>query len=483
MTPSPVQLLKSYQAAVYRDPSRFIAWVAGRQIGKSFTGAMRGVKLCDTTPKRDFLIASPSERQSMEAVEKCKAHIEAFRTCKVAEEIVERDAPGALMKSSTIVFANGSRIIAVPGKPDTVRGFSADIWMDEFAFFEDPAATWKAILPSISNPLKGLKTAFLTSTPNGKSGRGKRFFDIVTNKGAIDPTAMPPQYMAGAWSIHRTPITLAAPELGTDLEALREAVDDDETWKQEFLALFIDGSSVLLPYDLMAKCESMEAGLSITPEEMRQPGRGPWFAGIDFGRTGDPSVLWLLERVGDVLWTRAVMLHRNENTVDQFERWWPYIERCDFTCIDWTGPGVGFGDMVAKRLPSCRSSGGGARDGGERAELCTFTQPFKCGIFPKLRTAFDGMRLRVPVDVDCREDLHEMQQVVSNGSYNYTAPRTAQGHSDRCTALALANRAAASATAWTFRPEAVEPDGGETPADAWSRTLGMRDESNTRRLG
>ena len=40
---SPVQLLKTYQDRVYRDPSRFIAWIAGRQIGKSFTGAMRAV--------------------------------------------------------------------------------------------------------------------------------------------------------------------------------------------------------------------------------------------------------------------------------------------------------------------------------------------------------------------------------------------------------------------------------------------------------
>ena len=146
---SPVQLLKTYQDRVYRDPSRFIAWIAGRQIGKSFTGAMRAVAMCDLTAKRDFLIASPSERQSLEAVEKCKQHIEAFQTCKVAEEIVERDAPGALMKSATIIFENCSRIIAVPGKPDTVRGYSADIWMDEFAFFEDPAATWKAILPHV----------------------------------------------------------------------------------------------------------------------------------------------------------------------------------------------------------------------------------------------------------------------------------------------------------------------------------------------
>ena len=477
---TPVNLLKGFQRRVYDDPSRFIAWVAGRQIGKSFTGAMRAVKLCDTTPKRDFLVASPSERQSLEAVEKCRQHIEAFNTCKIAEEIVERDAPGALMKSSTIVFANGSRIIAVPGKPDTVRGFSADIWMDEFAFFEDPAATWKAILPSISNPLKGLKTAFLTSTPNGKAGRGKRFYDIVSDKGALDPAQMPPQYMAGAWSIHRTPITLAAPELGTDLDALREAVDDDETWKQEFLALFIDGSSVLLPYDVMAKCESMEAGLSVTPEEMALPGRGPWYAGIDFGRTSDPSVLWLFEKVGDVLWTRAVKVLKNENTVDQFEMWKPYIAECARVCVDYTGPGVGFGDMLDKAFHCRKSTGTG--DGGEKVELCVFTQPFKAEIFPKLRTAFDGMRLRVPFDVDCREDLHEMQQAVSNGTYSYTAPRTAQGHSDRCTALALAVRAASGATAWTFTPVAVAPGIYEAEVPAGSRMLGMRDESNTRRL-
>ena len=478
---SPVQLLKSYQSRVYRDDSRFIAWIAGRQIGKSFTGAMRAVKLSDTRPKHDFLIASPSERQSLEAAEKCKQHVEAFGTCKVAEEIVERDAPGALMKSSTIVFENGSRIIAVPGKPDTVRGYSADIWMDEFAFFEDPAATWKAILPSISNPLKGLKTAFLTSTPNGKSGRGRRFYDIVTDKGAIDPTLMPPQYMAGAWSIHRTPITLAAPELGTDIEELKKAIDDEETWKQEFLALFIDGTSVLLPYDVMAKCESMEATLSITPGEMA--GRGPWYAGIDFGRTSDPSVLWLVEKVGDVLWTRAVKALKNENTVDQFEVYKPYIEQCARVCVDYTGPGIGFGDILEKNFTCCKSNG--AKFGGEKVELCTFSAPFKCDIFPKLRGAFDAMKLRVPFATETREDLHEMQQVISNGSFSYKAPRTDAGHSDRCTALALAVRAAASGeSTWTFAPEVVSSsaDGYGGQGSNGTGCIGMRDDFTSRRL-
>lgn len=53
---------------------------------------------------------------------------------------------------------------------------------------------------------------------------------------------------------------------------------------------------------------------------------------------------------------------------------------------------------------------------------------------------------RIPVNVEVREDLHAMQAVVRNGEYSYSAPRTAEGHSDRCTALALAKRATSGST-------------------------------------
>lgn len=436
---SPVELFKPYQRAVYNDPSRFIAWIAGRQVGKSFTGAGRAVKMANLAPKTDILIASPSERQSFEAVTKCRDWAEAF-DFSIAELFEERDSPGALMRAATIVFPNKSRIIAVPGKPDTVRGYSAHVWMDEFAFFEDPDATWKAILPSISNPLKGLKTAFITSTPNGKSGRGKRFFEIVTKKGTIDPenpgeNGNKWKYIAEPWSIHRTPITYAAKWLGTNVDELRKAVDDEEAWQQEFLCGFIDGSNVLLPYDLIQKCESFEA--TVDPGDLLSK-KGRFFAGLDFGRTSDPTVLWIFELVGDVLWTRGVLTFKNTNTVDQFEYLKPYIAMCEKVCVDYTGPGIGFGDLCVKDFGEYAP----AEHQFGKIELCTFSVPFKCDIFPKLRTAMDGVKLRLPVDVDTREDLHEMQQVIKDGKYNYMAKRTAEGHSDRCTALALANRAA-----------------------------------------
>lgn len=43
-----------------------------------------------------------------------------------------------------------------------------------------------------------------------------------------------------------------------------------------------------------------------------------------------------------------------------------------------------------------------------------------------------------------------MQQVITNGEYNYWSRRTREGHSDRCTALALAVRAAGKISGAAF---------------------------------
>ena len=427
---SPLELLLPYQREIFDDRSRFVAWCSSRQVGKSFTGAARSVVQAMTRDKTDVLIVSPSERQSLEAMLKCRDWAEGF-TFAVAETFDERDAPGALMKSSTIVFPNKSRIIAVPGKPDTVRGFCAHIWMDEFAFFEDPAATWKAILPSISNPLKGLKTAFVSSTPNGKSGKGARFYKMISGEDT-----------KSKWSPHKTTIVDAAPYLGIDVQELRDAIDDEDAWAQEYMCEFLDSSNCLLPYDIIALAESADASVNCDPALFAKESKAQLYCGVDFGRTNDPTVCWTFERVGDVLWTREVLVLRDMASPDQQAALDVRIRACRRCCFDYTGPGIGLGDYLAKDHgvydPAAHKFG--------KMELCTFTAGFKRDIFPKLRRAFEAPTVvRVPIDVEVREDLHEMQQVVKNGEYSYSARRTAEGHSDRCTALALARRAASSA--------------------------------------
>jgi phage FluMu gp28-like protein len=64
--------------------------------------------------------------------------------------------------------------------------------------------------------------------------------------------------------------------------------------------------------------------------------------------------------------------------------------------------------------------------------------------FSKLRMAFEKSSLRVPVNRAVREDLHSINRVSSpTGQIIYRAPHNnADGHADRCTALALALHAA-----------------------------------------
>ena len=60
--------------------------------------------------------------------------------------------------------------------------------------------------------------------------------------------------------LHRSPV---------DLDELRAGIDDPDIWAQEYLCAFIDSSSVLLPYDLIAACEA--------PGALAAPGDAPRF--------------------------------------------------------------------------------------------------------------------------------------------------------------------------------------------------------------
>jgi phage FluMu gp28-like protein len=442
---TPKSILLPYQRDWVDDHSRFKAGVMARQTGKDFSSADEIVEDCFQVSKCPWLIAAPSERQSMETLGKVKEWTEAYKLA--IDDVItlrESENPSALLKSQEIIYSNGSRVIAVPGKPDTVRGFSANVLMTEFAFFENPAATWRAILPSITNPLRGgEKKVRLISTPNGK---GDTFHKIIRDNyrgpGAeLDTPLNPDRKMK--WSVHRITIYDAVRMgLPVDPEQLKEALDDPDGWAQEFECAFLDGSSVLLPYDVIALAESADARAYADPA-MFFCSQFQLYLGIDFGRTNDPTVCVTLERIGDILWVREILVLRGMSSPDQEKLLHQRIKACRRCSFDYTGPGIGLGDYLVKEHQEWdpQSSKFG------KIELCTFTAGLKREIFPKLRRAFEApTKLRIPLDIELREDLHAMKQIVRNGEYSYSAPHTAEGHSDRCTALALALRAAGDAT-------------------------------------
>jgi phage FluMu gp28-like protein len=164
---TPRSLLLPYQLKWVSDESRFKYGLWSRQTGKDFSSGCEIVEDCIRNPKTNWLIGAAGERQALESLSKCKEWAEAYKL-QIEEYAEDRQSAQALIQSGTITWANGSRVIAIPANPNTVRGYSANVLMTEFAFLEDPDATWRAILPSITNPLRGgLKKCRIITTPNG----------------------------------------------------------------------------------------------------------------------------------------------------------------------------------------------------------------------------------------------------------------------------------------------------------------------------
>jgi phage FluMu gp28-like protein len=211
--------------------------------------------------------------------------------------------------------------------------------------------------------------------------------------------------------------------LPLDIEELRTALDDPYAWAQEYECQPTDTSNVLLPYDLIAFAESPDA-TEMGDADFLVRTRNPLFCGIDFGRTNDPTVCWSLELIGDILWTREVLVLRNMDTADQNAILASRIKASRRTVLDYTGPGIGFGDYAAKEFqeykPEDHLFG--------RVEKFTFTAKSKRLLFPTLRRHFEApCKLRIPISRMVREDLHAMQQVVTSGEYNYWAPVAVKG--------------------------------------------------------
>lgn len=431
----PRSLLLEYQFAWREDMSRFKAALMSRQTGKDFSSESEAAEDCFRRPKTEWMIAAPSERQALDSLEQGKTWAQGF-DLKIADYQEEREAgSGTLLKSAEIVFHNGSRMRAVPGKPDTVRGRSANILLTEFDFFENAAATWRAILPSITNPLRGgEKKVRLITTPNGS---GSAMHKLWTKAGEESPESKVLGPKSGMkWSRHLVTIYHAVlMGLPVNIEELREAFDDADGFAQEFLCQFLDGSNVLLPYDLIQLAESADA--TETWDEADSGGTS--YLGIDFGRTNDPTVCWRLVETGGLLVTRGVLVLKGVPSDEQERILRPWIKSARRVGFDYTGPGIGLGDYFVKEHGRYKPE---AHEFG-KVELCTFTVGLKRLIFPRLRKRFEApTKLRIPISTVIREDLHDMRQQITNGEYNYWSPRTSKGHSDRCTALALAVRAA-----------------------------------------
>jgi phage FluMu gp28-like protein len=284
--------------------------------------------------------------------------------------------------------------------------------LDEFALHKGSIEIWRAIYPSIANPLKRQYKLRILSTPNGL---GNKFADIWHEQDS-------------AWSKHRTTIYDAqAAGLGVDLDELRKQAGDEDTWRQEFECEFIDSDRCAFSYELIAQCESNDATLSWGANSAES---GDLVAlGIDVGSIHDPTVAVTVQRVGDKIIFRDRLVLRGMALSDQDDALDALVRRAGKVSIDASGIGLDLAQRMSRRH-------------GGKITAQSITPKWKREAFVHLQGLMSDKRLLVPMDRDLREDLHAYQVHGAGELASFSAPRNALGHSDTTSALAHACDAA-----------------------------------------
>jgi hypothetical protein len=151
LTPDP------WQRDLLSSDARRQILLCARQVGKSTVVAAKALHVALYEPESLTLIVTPSERQSRETLAKVVTFYSALG------EPVSREHESMLH----LTLANGSRILALPGSAQTVRGMSgvALLILDEAGWIPDPL--YHTVLPMLAVSQGRL---VLLSTPAGKRG-------------------------------------------------------------------------------------------------------------------------------------------------------------------------------------------------------------------------------------------------------------------------------------------------------------------------
>lgn len=445
--PRAIVPLLPYQRDDVEASARFSWCCWSRQIGKSFTKSLRRL-LRGLARRRNQIFLSASGRQSRELMLKAQQHCRALAIA--AEYRAETAFEGTEYKHLEIRLPNGVRIIGVPANPHTVRGFTGDVLLDEFAMHRDDREIWAAVFPTI---LRDDGEIDIASTPKGPANL---FAELRANE-----------------SFRHSTVTLydaIAQGLKIDAEQVRRSMNDDSLFRQEFLCEFLDEVGAFLTYEQIAGCE--DATIEKPPDWAALERRaGDLFVGVDIGRRRDLTVVWVLGAAsgneqasavtltptlslagrggmatltpslslrgrGGVLVTLGVIEMRGEPFRRQYEvlhrvMALPGLRRC---CIDATGVGMALAEAAVEAF------------GESRVEAVTFTPAVKDRLATGLKRRFEDQTIRLPVDEVVRNDLHSVRwDVTAGGAGRFVVSGAGDSHADRFWALAMAVHAAEEA--------------------------------------
>jgi phage FluMu gp28-like protein len=431
-------VLLRYQGKWVLDQSRLKVAEKSRQIGWTWSEGYKIVRdksqvLADGHhAKLDHWISSRDDIQARLFLEDCKqfANLLNIGATDLGERVVDDKGNSAYV----LAFANGLRAHSMSSNPDAQAGKRGGRTLDEFGLHPDPRKLYAIAYPGIT--WGGSLSIFSTHR-----GTANYFNELVTE---IKHKGNPKQFSLHSVTLQKAledgflyKLQRKLPEndsrQGMDeaeyFDFIRAGCPDEESFLQEYMCVPSDDNSAFLTYELITGCE-YKAGeqWEWTAEEAERSG-GRLYAGVDVGRDHDLTVIWIVEAVGDVRFTRAVVTMKGQTFDAQEKELYRWLEcsavkRC---CIDCTGIGRQFSERAQRRF------------GQFRVEAVNFTGPVKEELAYPVRAAFEDRAVRVPNDAFIRADLRAIKkETTAAGNIRFTADRGKNGHADRFWALALA---------------------------------------------
>lgn len=419
-----------YQGKWIADNSRLKLMEKGRQIGLSWSTAYATVsRTALASARHDQWVSSRDDIQARLFLEDCKLWSGNLDLAARDMGEIALDEDGK-QTAYTLRFANGKRINSMSSNPDAQAGKRGGRVLDEFALHPDPRKLWSIAYPGITwggameviSTHRGSHNFFngLIREAREKGNPKKISLHRVTLEDALNDGFLFKLQQSLPDDDERQEMTEAQ-----YFDWVKAGAADEESFLQEYMCQPADDDAAFLEYDLIASAEYPATA------NWQDVERGQLYAGVDIGRKKDLTVLWIVEQLGDVFYTRHVEAMQNMRKSDQEKIIWPWLRRCSRSCFDATGLGIGWADDAQDEF------------GQYAVEAVTFTPKVKEELAYPVRSHMEDRRVRIPYSPPIRADLRSVtKQVTAAGNIRFTAERTPDGHADHFWALALAIHAA-----------------------------------------
>ncbi len=457
-------VLLPYQLAWINDKSKLRLWEKSRRIGASFTLALEAVLSGAVEGGVNTYYLSYNKDMTRQFVKDCAFWCEKLQA---AFNIIEEKIVNDENKDITvfrITLASGKEILALPSAEYSLRGKQGNVILDEAAFVDNFEEVKKAALAlliwggrfSILSTHNGSDNPFNVFIQKIRRGEEKDWslhfttFDNAVHQGLYKKICQSnkqewtkTQEKAFVEEIYRIykdnadeelrciprkagtvyfPRMLLEPCIDDAIPVIRKAFDDDfvkqrKTKKEKTIYKFFKNE--IAPH--LKELENLT------------------FFGFDFGRSGDLSVFWLLEKDNETLKSRIVIEIRNCPFDEQFQLLLLICEALS-TLAGGKLDGRGNGQMIAEKMEI---------EYPGLAEKVMISNNWYARIMPIVKSSFEEQSVTVPNDEYVLGDFRTVQIVKGIPKITERTSENKKGtqrHGDSMIALALAEDASLEET-------------------------------------